>query len=172
MFGVCLVRHDFQEALVTGDTTDIFGRPGARSIDTGPVLWRDIKRHEFLDHDSVAPVITEVIDVIEHGSMREVAEANLTTIKDAGVVFIRILRQEPDIAIAQSANLELVQMIVPPVEGRLNGKMQLPKVPARRQNKSTPDFRLDLIQRNVNLDCVDGFEHAACEQDGSPTIKS
>lgn len=129
MFGVCLVRHDFQEALVPGDTTDIFGRPGTCSIDAGPVLWRDIKRREFFDYDSVAPVITEVIDVIEHGSLREVAEANLMTIKDAGVVFIRILRQELDIAIAQAADVELVQMIVPPVEGRLNSKMQLPKIP-------------------------------------------
>lgn len=130
VFGICLVRHDFQEALVTGDTPNIFGRPGARSIDAGPVLGSDLKRHEFLDHDGVAPVIAEVIDVIEHRSPREVAEANLTTIKDVGVVFIGILRQELDIAIAQAADVELVQMIVPPVEGRLKGKMQLPKIPA------------------------------------------
>ncbi|OWK21415.1 hypothetical protein AJ88_23310 [Mesorhizobium amorphae CCBAU 01583] len=38
VFEVCLVRHDFQKALIPGDTANIFGRPGARSIDAGPGL--------------------------------------------------------------------------------------------------------------------------------------
>ncbi|MBB3303305.1 pimeloyl-ACP methyl ester carboxylesterase [Rhizobium sp. BK077] len=56
-------------------------------------------------------------------------QANLFLIEDSRIVVGRILCQDLDIAIAQTTNSKLVEMIVPPVEGGLNSEMQVLKVP-------------------------------------------
>jgi hypothetical protein len=57
-----------------------------------------------------------------------------------------VLGQQLHVAVAQAADPEFMKVIVPPVEGGLNGKMQLLKSPVRRQYQSAPDLRLDLVE--------------------------
>ncbi len=164
MFGVRFVRHDFQETLVSRHATHIFGRPGPRPIDAAPVLGCDIEGPEFLDYDRMAPAIAEVIEITEDGTLFEVAKTDVSGAEDTRVVVKGIFGQQLHIAVAQSTDPKLVKVVIPPIESRLDGKMQLFEVPVRRQNQPTPDLRLDLIQRNVDLRCVDSFEHAVNEQ--------
>lgn len=123
MFGVRFVRHDFQETLVSGHATHIFGRPGTGPIDATPVLGCDIEGPEFLDYDRVAPAIAEVIEITEDGPLFEVAKMNVTEIENTRVVVKGIFSQQLNIAVAQSSNPELVKVAIPPIESRLNGQM-------------------------------------------------
>lgn len=171
VFGVRLIRHDFQEAFIAEDAADIFGRSSTCPVDALCIFGRVIKCFKILDHDRVAPAIAEIIKVGEICSSFDVAKANVTKVKDARIVVDRVFCKKLGITISQAADPEFVEMIVPSVECSLDHKVQLFEIPVRRQNKSTPDLRLDLVQGNSNLYCVDGFEHAPCEQEGSKSVK-
>lgn len=93
VFGIRFIRHDFQETLVSGHATNIFGRPGTRSINAVSVLGCGIKGPEFLNYDRMAPAITEVIEITEDGTLFEIAKMNVTEIENTRVVVKGIFSQ-------------------------------------------------------------------------------
>ena len=103
------------------------------------------------------PAISEIIVVAEDGTLLEVQQANLFLIEDPRIVIGRILRQGLDFSIPQATDAEFIEMIVPPIECSLNSEMQLLQVSMHRQNQTAPDVRLDLVDRNSDLDSVCGF---------------
>ena len=171
MLGIGLIRHDVQEALVSGYATDVFRWPSPRAIDAGAMLRSGIESEKPLDLDRVMPIVTEVVGVVEHGAVRKVAETNLSEIEDTRIILERVLGQKVDVAVAQAADPKFVEVIVPPVESGLKGEMQVFEGPGRRQDEPPPDLRVDLVERNAKLHGVDGFEHAMNEQDDPRAVK-
>ncbi|KUM25558.1 hypothetical protein AU467_25585 [Mesorhizobium loti] len=145
MFGILPVGHDGQEILKTAGTADIFRWPGASAIYAGRCPWNRVQGQEFLDCDEMLPVIAEVIKVDEREAWAalEIQKPDLIFIKGPGLSFIFYLAELFRIAIAQTANLELVQVVVPPVEGGLDDEMQLSKMPVPWNDHAAPHGRLD-----------------------------
>lgn len=165
MFGIGRIGHDFEEAFVSAHATDIFGRPRPRAFDAGAMFRGLVQCKKRFHLDPMAPVVAEIVDIGEAGAFFEIAKAHLPKIKDARIVIKRIFRQERDVTIAQSADPELVEMIIPPVECRLDGKVQLLEVPLARQDETTPDIQFDLVEANADLDGIAGREHGVNEQE-------
>lgn len=172
VFGIGQVDHDFEEAFVSAHATDIFWRPRPRAFDAS-AMFRGLAQCKKRFHmDLMAPVVAEIVDIGEAGAFFEIAKAHLPKIKHARIVVKRIFRQERDVTKAQPADPELVEMIIPPVECRLDGKVQLLEVPLARQDETTPDIRLDLVEANANLDGIEGCEHGVNEQERAGAVKA
>ena len=110
------------------------------------------------------PAVPEIIVIAEDSALLEVEQANLSLIEDPRIVVGRVLLKDLNIPIPETADPELIQMIVPPVEGCLNSEMQMLQVPMDRQNQTAPDAGLDFIDLNFDLHSVCGFEHYPIEQ--------
>ncbi|WP_413993826.1 hypothetical protein ACMDCR_00775 [Labrys okinawensis] len=50
--------------------------------------------------------------------------------------------------------------------------MQLLEVPLARQDETTPDIRLDLVEANANLDGIEGRDHGLNEQERAGAVKA
>jgi hypothetical protein len=157
MLGIVGIGHDGEEVLVARYPADIFGRPGAGTGDAGGCARRFVEGQEGLDLDSVAPIVAEVVE-IGKGEPRltvEIQETDLPLVESAcarlvpPAVAVRI-------AVAQAADIELVQMIVPSVESGLDDEMELAQVPGPGHDETTPGRRLDLVQGHADLQGV-GF---------------
>ena len=123
VFRIVSFGDDFEEALVSGHAAHIFGRSGARTVDTGGLFRRSVENQKLFHNNSVMPVVAEIIDVGESGPLRKVAKPNVVDIEDARIVVKRILGQKFNVAVAQATDPELEKMIVPPIERRLKDKV-------------------------------------------------
>src|SRR6185437_6835508 len=99
------------------------------------------------------PAVAEVVEIVERGAGRpvEVEEAHLALIEGAGVVVEAEVLDQGRIAVAQAADAELVQVIVPPVESRLDHEVKLAEVPCPGKDKASPDEGIDLGERDPDL---------------------
>jgi hypothetical protein len=91
----------------------------------------------------------------------EIPQANLVLIKDPRIALERAVLKSCGITVTQSADTELMEVIVPPVEGRLDRQMKLMKVPIYRHDETATDFWLNVVERNSGLDGVGYIEHEA-----------
>src|SRR3954452_11335240 len=119
-------------------------------------LGGNIAGEQLLDLDRVMPIVAEVVEVGEGGAglAVEVAQAHLALVEHARIVLEGAVLQKLRIAVAQAADAELVQVGVPPVEGCLDAQVKLPEVPGPGHDEAAPDRRLDLGQRDPDLQGV------------------
>ena len=71
------------------------------------------------------------------------------------------------IAVGQATDPELMQVIVPPTEGRLDDAVKLAEVEAARDDQAAPDRRLDLRERDTDLERIRFLKADAGEYAGS-----
>ena len=71
-------------------------------------------------------------------------------LKIIGDVFV----EQVGVAVAQAADLELVEMRVGPAHRRLQDVVQLGERRVERYDEAAPDRRLDVLQHDVDLDSV------------------
>lgn len=160
VFRIVLIGDDGEELLVARDAADIFGRPGSGAVDAACLFRCGIEREELLDLDRVMPVVAEVVDVDEGRSrLLEVAQADLALVEGPRIALERAFLEKRNVALAQAADAELVKMIVPPVEGGLDAQVELFEVPGQWHDEAAPDLRLDLVERDADLDSVGLLEH-------------
>lgn len=84
----------------------------------------------------------------------KVVQLHLTLIEQARIVFERHIF-DFSVAEAQTADAKLVKVRVPPIESRLDRQMKLVETPAQRHNQSSPDQRLDVINRDAEFSRVE-----------------
>lgn len=101
--------------------------------------------------------------VAEDSTLLEVEQADLSLIENTRIAVGRVFRQDLDVSIPQTADAELIKMIVPPVECGLNSEMQMLQVPMDRQEQTAPDVRLDAVDGNSDRHGVRGFEYCPNE---------
>jgi hypothetical protein len=84
-------------------------------------------------------------------SAGEVAQTHLTLKRGASgkITFIDL-----NIPVPEAANVEFVQVAVPPVADRLDREMKLPQMPRPGNDELSPDRRLDLRQRDPDLERI------------------
>jgi hypothetical protein len=113
---------------------------------------------QLLQCHCVVPAIAEVIGVNE-GQFIVVIEVKVAEPHRRGVeCLLKIVRyvlvEQVWIAIAQSANLELMEMRIGPAHGRLQDVVKLGERGVERHNETAPDWRLYSIERHMDLDSV------------------
>jgi len=147
------VGHDGQEPLVAVNTANIFRRTRTSAGNAGTDLGRNVQSERFSDLDDMTPAVAEVVKVAEHypAASVEIEKAYLVLVKGTRAARETILVQKLGIAIPQAANVEFVQVAVPPVEGGLDRKMELPQMPDPRDDKLSPDCRLEIGQCDPDL---------------------
>lgn len=145
MLRILSICHDLQKVLVTADTADIFRWPGAGTIDAGRCPWNRIEGEELLDGDDMLPVIGEVVEIEERELWVpfEIEKPDPALVEGTRPVLIFHFAKLLGIAVGQAADAKLMQMIVPPIEGGLNDKMQLSEAPGPRNDDTPPDRRFD-----------------------------
>jgi hypothetical protein len=156
MLSVGWIGHDREKVLVTAHPTHVLRRARAFAGDTRGDPGSDGERNMPFDLDGVYPVVAEIVDVGEGYAVlaAEVAKSNLALVEDTRVVLEAALFQDIGVSITKSADAEFVQMITPPVEGRLDRKMEFAEVPGSRHDKPSPDRRADFGQRDLDLQCA------------------
>ncbi len=124
MFGILRVADDFQELLIARNAANIFGWSGTGAIKASRLLGGDIKGKQFLKLDRMMPVVAKIVEVRERRSRaHEIPQADFAFIEDPRIIREGTLLKNCDIAVTQAADVELMEMIVPPVEGRLDRQM-------------------------------------------------
>ena len=174
VLGIAGVGDDFEEAGIEVDAANILGGPGTRAIDTGRPARRRVEGEEPFKRDDVLPVVAEVIDVEEAEAFAavEVAQPDLALVETAGVV-LELGLAEFGIAVGQAADAELVEVAVPPAESGLDDMMQLAEAEAARHDQAPPDRRLDVGERDTDLQGIGlldahAGEYAATGDDVQP----
>ena len=154
---IVAVGHDGQEPLVAVDAADIFRGTRAGARDAGAHLGRDVQSEQLLDLDGMTPTIAEIVEVTERRDFAaaEVAQTHFALVEQARAIR-KITFVNLNITIPQAADVEFVQVAVPPVEGGLDREMKLPQMPDPRNDELSPDRRLDLEQGDPDLERI-GF---------------
>ena len=62
--------------------------------------------------------------------------------------------EEFDIAVGEPADTEVMQVRVRPTHRRLQNMMQLGKRDPQRHDEAAPDRRLDVVERDMDLDSI------------------
>ena len=151
------VGHDGQEPLVAAKAADILGGTRAGARDTGANLGGSVQREELFDLDGMTPTVAEVVEVAERRDFAavEVAQTHLALVEQARAIR-KITFVQLEITVPQAADVEFVQVAVPPVEGGLDREMKLPQMPGPGDDELSPDGWLDLGQGDPNLERI-GF---------------
>ena len=160
VFWVVRVTDHFEEMLIAPNPADILGRPSSSAAQAARGLGRDILRHQVLKLHHVAPIASEVVGIDEADAVipAEVSEPNFGLIEHAGVHLACQLIARLRITIAETTDLEGVQVVVPPVEGGLQNEVEATQIPVDRDYEPPPDHRLDVEQLHVQLASVRGLE--------------
>jgi hypothetical protein len=153
MFRVGWIGHDREEVLVAADPTHIFRRSCARTSHAGGKLEVSVAGDELLELDCMKPTVAKIIEVGKGAAVlgTEIPQPHFVFGKDAGVVFKAAVFQEFGIAVPKAAYTEFMQVVVPPIESRLDCKMELVQAPSGWHDKSSPDRGLYLGQRDTDL---------------------
>jgi len=124
------------------------------------VLRGDRERELSFDFNDVIPTVPEVIAISENspGLVAEISQSNFPLVEQSGIQIRPAVVFDVEIAIAQSADLKFMEMVIPPIECGLNRKMQLMKVPGKRNNESPPNRRRYARDFDPNLCGVQFFE--------------
>ncbi len=159
--GMLGVGDDLEEIGIAADTTDILGWAGTSTVDAAGRARRRVESEEPLDVDDVLPVITKVIEVDKPQAFGagEVEQAHGVLVEAAGIAPELGLADLVRIAVGQSADLELVQVVVPPPERGLEDAMELAEMEATRDDKTAPYRGLDRGKCDADLESV-GFLEA------------
>jgi len=163
----CCVGEDFEEAGIPIHAADVFGWAGACTVRAGSHTRCRLEHQQALELDRVFPVVAEVVDVDQADVLptAEVEQPHLGFVEPAGVT-LELRLTDLRITVRQATDAELVEMVVPPTEGRLDDAMQLTQVEDARDNEASPGHWLDAGQRDTQLDRVGGLEHRDMQYDG------
>ena len=100
------------------------------------------------------PIVAGIIVVDEYQPRLATEIAQTDLVFAEGPVFLRSeFIDDIRIVVGQTANLELVQMAVPPVERCLDDQMEHPEIPRRRHDQLPPDWRFDIRNHDAKLRC-------------------
>ena len=94
------------------------------------------------------------------------AQPHFVLIEEAGIVRKTAIVCGLEISVAEAADAEFMQVVVPPVEGRLDCEMEFAQAPGAWHDKPSPDRRVDPGQRNSY---PHGVRHASCQACGAAT---
>ena len=146
--------HDLEESGIARNTANILRRPRAGAIDACRYAWCWIHREQAFELNDVLPAIAEVVLVHECEMLRsvEIDQSHFGLVEASGVAIEFGLADLLKITIAEAADEELMQMVIPPAEGSLDDVMQLAKVKGPGDDKAAPDYWFDFDERDTHLD--------------------
>ena len=148
VFLVTRVSHDFKKVLKPRHAAHVLGRSRSSAVEAHCFLERPRHTLGTLDLDVVHPVVPEVIEigeVIVH--LQELVQAPLFRVEQFVIIIPVILGE----AITLAIDLELVQVIVVPVEGPLDHGVQFRQRQRTRHQHATPNNWLNVAQVNPEL---------------------
>ncbi len=130
-----------------------------------------VLRDEAFDFDEMDPIIAEII-VVDEGGITEIVEVKIPQMNFRGLecpalaVMVRAEFRRP---IDQSADDELMEMRVGPGEGGLDDCVKLGQIEVKREQDTSPDRRLDILEGNLDLHDqlfieVHGDNNAGCRR--------
>jgi hypothetical protein len=153
VFRMTTIGHDFQESGISADAAHVFWRPGTRTANASGHTRCRCDRQLLLELDDVLPAIAEVVLVYEGYPlpMAEIEQPHLGFVEPAWLPLEFGGTDLVDVSVAQSANHELVQVIVPPTKGGLDHLMQITQVKGPRDDDPSPDLWLNISKRNADL---------------------
>ena len=156
VFRITRIGHDREKSLISGDATHILRGSCSGAVDAGRQLRLNVERQQLLDFHRVTPVVAEIVSIGERHPVfaAKVSQRDLAFVKQARAVFERHIL-DIRVAIAQTADAKLVKVSVSPIESRLDRQMKLVETPAQRHNQSSPDQRLDVIDRDAKSRSVE-----------------
>ena len=101
----------------------------------------------------MTPTVAEVVEVAERrgATAAEIEQTHLALVEDPRTILKIVPLQKFRITVPQAADVEFVQVAVPPVEGGLDHEMKLPQMPDPGDDELSPDRRLDLEQGDPDL---------------------
>ena len=124
-----------------------WARPAAS--DAGGNGGARLHRADLLDSDLVAPVVAEVVGVVERGPL--VGDG----VEASGALIVRRRSEVPvrvGDPVAATADLELVEVVVPPPERGLDDFVQLGEGDRSVDEDPPPDRRLGVEQADLELE--------------------
>lgn len=155
VFRVARIPHHLEEMLISRDPADVFRRPCKGTVLADGLFGKYIKPKPFLQFNRMSPVVAEVICVGKSASgSRKILKLNIPFIENTRIIWTRPIFQKGDIAKAQSADVEFVEMVVPPIERGLNSKVEVFEIPVCRYEQTPPDGWLDTINRYTKANGV------------------
>lgn len=155
MFRVVRIPHHLEEMLISRDPADVFRRPCKGTVLADGLFREYIEPEPFLQFNRMSPVVAEVICVGNGASgSRKILKLNIPLIENARIIWTRPIFQKGDIAKAQSADVEFVEMVVPPIERGLNSKVEVFEIPVCRYDQTPPNGWLDTINRYTKANGV------------------
>ena len=156
MIWVMPVVHDGQEPLVATNSADIFGGTRAGSRDTGASFWNSVQGERLLNLDCMAPAVAEIVKIAERrdAAAIEIEKAHRVFVKDVRTVPKKPLFLLLGVTVPKTADVEYMQVAIPPVEGGLDREMKLSQMPGPWDDEPSPDHRLDFRQRDPDLERI------------------
>src|SRR5271163_1082558 len=156
VLGVERIGHDFEKGFVTGQAAHVFRRSRSGAVQTCRETRRVFEGQPLLDFNNVTPVVAEIVRVDEPHALiaTEVSQRDLALIEQARAVFeCHVL--DVGIAITKATDAKLMKMKVPPIESRLDREVRLVETPIQRHDQSSPDRRLNFIERDAEFSRVE-----------------
>mgnify|MGYP003365032082 CR=1 FL=1 len=162
MLGILEGADYLQKLLIAWNAADILRRTGSRAVNTGRVLGSAFEEKQIFDFYGMAPVVAKIIDVGERRArVAEISQPDLALVKDLRIADGRSFRSLNGISVTQSPDLELMEMIIPPVKGRLDSEVKLLQVPFTWHDETPPDGWFDLVDRDSDLHSVGRSKHGS-----------
>ena len=142
------VGEDLEQLAVAPRSAAVLGRAGAPAVDARRDCGRRVGGEHLLDRDLVIPAVAEVVRVPER---RALAGDRI----EAGAPFIpwwfAPVLVGVGIAVARAPDLELVQVVVPPAERRLDDLVEVVERAAPVDEHAAPDRWLGVEQCDLEL---------------------
>jgi hypothetical protein len=145
MAGIC---DDLQELVIPGHATHILRRAGVLPDNAQRITVRLAHRQALLQGDAMQPGIAEIVEVVELPAVTQNREQFLPRLVDQ-------LRAEVPFgvgdAVAQAADVELMEMVISPPHGRLDHGMQLHQSDGVRHQHTAPEHGVRVAQFDAQL---------------------
>src|ERR1035437_3566297 len=144
---VVRVPDRFEDHRIHVSTPDVLGWARPLAFETHRELEHQIQRAHRLDDHLVAPVVPEVVLVFESRPLSHHFGQPHRLVVDVGHLELRV--GDP---IANTVNLEAVQVIVLPAHRRLEDRVQFRHGDASGNKEASPDHRDVILQRDAQLE--------------------
>jgi hypothetical protein len=121
-------------------------------------LGGDIQSEGLFDFDNMTSAVAKVVKVARRyaAAAVEIEQTHLALVENPRTRLEIILLQKLWVTVPPAADVEFVQVAVSLVEGGLDCEMKLSQMPGPGDDEASSDHRLDLGQRDPDLECI-GF---------------